>query len=104
MVGNMYSERIKQIRQTLDLSVAKLSKKIGIAERTIVSYEYEGRTPSLDFLVQMCKKLNINPSWFLFGEGKMFKNDVTQIEQIKQIKKELLLELRQMLKDEGMTR
>ena len=68
----MYSVRIKKIRETLNLSVAKLSKKIGIAERTIVSYESEGRTPSLDFLAQLCKILEINPSWFLFGNGEMF--------------------------------
>lgn len=95
----MYSEKIKQIRQTLNLSVAKLSRKIGIAERTIVSYEHEGRTPSLDFLAQICKSFNINPSWFLFGEGEMFKKDVPQFEQVKG---ELLAEVRQMLKEEGL--
>lgn len=68
----MYKDRIKQIRTKLNLSVAKLSKKINIAERTIVSYESEGRTPSLEFLAQLCKIFEISPSWFLFGEGEMF--------------------------------
>lgn len=68
----MYSERIKAVRNKLDLSVAKLSKKINIPERTIVSYEKEGRTPSLDFLAQICVTFDINPSWFLFGKGEMF--------------------------------
>lgn len=95
----MYSERIKEIRSKLGISVAKLSKQIDIAERTIVSYESEGRTPSLEFLARLCKKLGVNPSWFLFGEGEMFKKDVPQFEQVKG---ELLSEVRQMLKDEGL--
>lgn len=68
----MYSERIKQIRQTLDLSVAKLSKKIEIPDRTIASYE-GGRVPSLDFLARLCTTLNIDANWFITGEGEMFK-------------------------------
>lgn len=92
----MYSERIKKLRETLDLSVAKLSKQIDVAERTIVSYEREGRTPSLDFLAQICKKLNVNPSWFLFGTGEMFNAP-----QFDAVKTELRQEVLQILKDEG---
>ena len=68
----MYAERIRQIRNKLELSVSKLSKKINIPERTIVSYESEGRTPSLDFLSRLCSELDINPAWFLSGRGSMF--------------------------------
>ena len=81
----MYSERIKKIRKALDLSVSKLSKKIGIAERTIVSYESEGRTPSLDFLAQLCKHYDVNPSWFLFGNGEMFNEAAIQNEQLEKL-------------------
>lgn len=81
----MYSERIKKVRETLSISVAKLSKKIGIAERTIVSYESEGRTPSLDFLARLCKELNVNPSWFLFEKGEMFCSDARQDEQLEKL-------------------
>ena len=77
----MYAQRIKQIRTELNLSVSKLSKKINIPERTIVSYESEGRTPSIDFLAQLCKELNINPNWFLFGEGEIFNNSKSSLLQ-----------------------
>ena len=81
----MYSKRISEIRSALDLSVAKLSKKINIPERTIVSYEKEGRTPSLDFLAQICVTFDVNPTWFLFGTGEMFNNNAQQNEQLENL-------------------
>ena len=71
----MYSERIKELRNALDLSRPKLSKKIDIPERTIASYE-DGRIPSLEFLAHLCEVLNVNPTWFLFGRGTMFNSDI----------------------------
>ena len=54
------------------MSISKLSKIIGIPERTISSYERGERTPSVDFLAQLCIFLNINANWFLTGKGEMF--------------------------------
>jgi len=95
----MYAEKIKQIRSKLNLSVAKMSEKIDIPQRTITGYERGERNPSIEFLAQSCKILNVNINWFLTGEGEMFKKDVPQFEQVKD---ELLVEVRQMLKDEGL--
>lgn len=93
----MYSDRIKKIREALDLSVAKLSKKINIPVRTITSYELDGRTPSLDFLAQLCKELNISSEWFLFGKGEMFNAP-----QFEDVKGEILKEVEKMLKERGL--
>lgn len=95
----MYSEKIKEIRSKLNLSVAKMSEKIDIPQRTITGYERGERSPSIEFLAQICKILNVNINWFLTNEGEMFKKDVPQFEQVKG---ELLGEVRQMLKDEGL--
>ena len=95
----MYSERIKEIRKNLNLSVSKLSNKIDIPQRTITSYEQGDAPPSLKFLAELCKTFNINANWFLLGEGEMFRKDGPQFEQVKG---ELLGEVRQMLKDEGL--
>ena len=80
----MYQERIKQIRQELELSVAKLSKKIGIPERTITSYERNERVPSLEFLATLCRTFDINANWFLTGEGEMFRQKPFEQDELEQ--------------------
>ena len=59
----MYKERIKEIRSKLKLSVAKFAEKIKIPARTIVSYENDGRNPSIEFLTQCCTILNVNANF-----------------------------------------
>ena len=71
---NEYSEKVKQIRLKLNLSVAKMADKIGIPQRTITGYERAERMPSIEFLAQCCKILNINANWFITGQGDMFNN------------------------------
>lgn len=68
----MYAKKIKQIRSALNLSVSKLSEKLNIPARTITSYERGERTPSLEFLTQMCTNLNLNPTFFLLDRGPIF--------------------------------
>ena len=71
----MYSENLKKIRKELDLSVVKLSEKIEVSANTISAYERGIRCPSLDFGLQLYKKLNININWFITGEGEMFNGE-----------------------------
>ena len=92
----MYQERIKKIRSELQLSVAKMADEMNIPARTFVSYESDGRTPSLEFLAQLCKTFNINANWFITGKGEMFNP-----QQFDTAKDELRLEVLQILKDEG---
>ncbi len=90
----MYAQKIKQIRSQLNLSVAKLAEKINIPQRTITAYERNERTPSIEFLSQMCKILDINANWFLLDKGGMFNEKLPEKEEFKQeIKQELKEEL-----------
>lgn len=68
----MYADKVKKIRSMLKLSVAKLADEINIPARTITSYEQNERTPSIEFLTQLCIKLNVDPNYFLFGKEPMF--------------------------------
>lgn len=94
----MYAQKIKLIREKLNLSVAKLSEKIGIPQRTIVSYERNERTPSLEFLAQLCNILNINANWFLSNKGELFQAEITEKDILK---KEIIDEVKLILKNEG---
>lgn len=88
----MYKERIKEIRSKLKLSVAKFAEKIKIPARTIVSYENDGRNPSIEFLTQCCTILNVNANWFLTGKGDMFNAP-----QYEDVKDEILKEVDEIL-------
>lgn len=67
-----YQEKIKLIRQKLDISVAKMAKLLDMSASTLTNYERGDRTPSIDFLSQMNIKLNVNANWFVSGQGEMF--------------------------------
>ena len=95
----MYVKRIKELRESLGLSVPKLAERINIKARTIVSYE-AGRIPSLEFAAQLYKVYNVNLNWFVSGKGEMFngqdKTDHTGIDEA-QFKKLF----KQCMKEEG---
>ncbi len=74
----MFSNKIRTIRNVLELSQKELSKEIDIPERTIASYEL-GRAPSILFLLKICQKYNINANWFVTGNGEMFNNSSSTI-------------------------
>ena len=93
----MYQERIKKIRSELKLSVAKMAEEMQIPSRTFVSYESDGRTPSLEFLAQLCKTFNVNANWFITGDGTMFNAP-----KFEQVKDELAQEVRKILREEGL--
>lgn len=80
------------------MSVAKLAERIDVPARTITAYERGERQPSMEFLAHMCTILNLNANWFVTGKGEMFNKETPCFNELKE---ELLLEVRQMLKNEG---
>lgn len=68
----MYSSNLKRIRESKNLSIAKLSEIIGIPARTLTAYERSERTPSIELVSQLCKKMSVNINWFLTGNGEMY--------------------------------
>lgn len=98
----MYSNRIKEIRKKLNLSVAKMAEKIKIPTRTITGYERNERTPSVEFVAQCCTILNINANWFLTGKGEMFLTEQEFATQYENVKNDILKEVRKMFKEKGL--
>ncbi len=89
---------LKKVRQSLELSVAKMSKQLEMSASTLTSYERGERTPSVEFLTRLYKVFNINTNWFVSGEGTMFNktpicNTLT--------KSEFRNEVIEILKEEG---
>ena len=91
----MYSDRIKEIRTKLNISVAKLAKKLGMSASTLTSYETSSRTPSIEFCTRLYNVLDVNVNWFVSGKGEMFNA------QYNAEKDNLRSEVLQILKEEG---
>lgn len=66
--------RIKEIRDSLNLTQEEFGKRIGSARNTIANYENGNRNPSNSVLMSICREFNVNEAWLRTGEGEMFNS------------------------------
>lgn len=52
------------------LSVRKFAERLELAPTTLQEY-LKGRMPPADFIVRVCERLDIDPSWLMTGKGEM---------------------------------
>ena len=97
----MYANNLKQIRKSLNLSVAKFAQKLEMSANTLTGYERGVRTPSVSLFIQLYKKLNVNLNWFVSGEGEMFNSQNT-ININNDMKFYIRNEVKQILSEEGL--
>lgn len=62
--------RVKQYRQTVGFSQAKLAEKVGVARQTINLIENDKYNPSLDLCIRLAKALQTDLN-ALFWEGEV---------------------------------
>ncbi len=65
-------ERIKELRDALNLNQTDFGKKIGIVQTTVASYETGRRTPTTAVIKSICREYGVNESWLRDGIGEMF--------------------------------
>lgn len=65
-------ERIKIVRDTLDITQAAFAEKLGTARNTIANYEIGRREPMEATIKAICREFNVNYDWLKDGEGEMF--------------------------------
>ncbi len=94
----MYLQNLKKIRQKLGLSMAKFAQKLEIPAPTLTCYERGERTPSANLFLQLHDKINVNLNWFISGKGDMFLDQ----DNYQTIKDKIMVDVRQLLKDEGL--
>lgn len=66
------NERIKELRNILNLTQQEFADKIGTGRGNIAGYETGKRSPSEAVISLICEKFNVNETWFRTGEGEMF--------------------------------
>lgn len=63
---NIFSKRIKELRESLGMSQADFAKSVNTSQTTLSSYENTDKTPSLDIVKEIASKYNVSLDW-LFG-------------------------------------
>lgn len=65
-------ERIKKIRQELNLTQQEFADRLGVKRGTIANYEI-GRNEPVDSIISLiCREFNVNEDWLRNGTGEMF--------------------------------
>lgn len=78
-IGN----RIKRIRQKLNINQKSFGEKLGITNSAICAIEAGRRNPSESVLLSIGREFNINEQWLRTGEGEMFiKTDDSLISEL----------------------
>ena len=67
------NQRIKQVRQALNLSQAKFAKEISISNGYIASIELEKRNVNDRLIKLVCITFNVSEHWLRTGNGDMFE-------------------------------
>jgi transcriptional regulator with XRE-family HTH domain len=65
-------ERLKLLRQHLNLSQQAFADKLGISSKTIVRYETGQSYPTEKTLRLIEQTFSVNPEWLRHGRGEMF--------------------------------
>jgi len=68
----MTENRIKLVRETLNLSQREFGKKLGVSRDVISNIEYGRVQPKKLLLQHMCQQYQVNEHWLETGDGEIF--------------------------------
>ncbi|WP_457792138.1 helix-turn-helix domain-containing protein [Anaeromassilibacillus sp. SJQ-5] len=78
--------RIKELRQSLQLSQAKFAKAIAVSNGYIAGIELGKRTVNDRMVMLICATFHVREDWLRNGEGSMFEQELEQeLEQLKHL-------------------
>ena len=78
------NERIKLLRNTLQMTQQEFADRIKVKRNTVATYEMGRSVPSDSAIALICKEFSVNETWLRTGTGDMFlqENKDTQISQM----------------------
>lgn len=74
------NKRLREIRETLNLTQKDFSEKIGFAQATYSQIENGLRNINERIIKLLCKTFDVNEEWFRTGKGEMFTNESDLLE------------------------
>jgi len=70
-------DRIRTLIDTFADGKAKhFSELVGVKQSTLATYLSKGSEPSLDSIIKISIKTNVNLNWLVLGEGSMYRGEV----------------------------
>lgn len=80
------SERIREVRNTLGLTLEKFGDRLGVTKVAISNIEKGNRNLTKQMTKAICREFNVDYMWLTTGDGEMFiDNDDDFIERIDRI-------------------
>lgn len=65
-------ERIKDVRNSLGLTLEKFGEKLGVTKTAISRIEKGGRSLTEQMTKSICREFSVDYMWLTTGEGEMF--------------------------------
>ena len=66
--------RIKELRNSLDLTQQKFADRLGIQRGAIANYELERNVPIDAVISLICREFNVREAWLRDGTGEMLES------------------------------
>lgn len=76
------NQRVKQIRQSLNLSQAKFAKALSISNGYIAGIELEHNNVNERLIKLICFTFNVSKEWIKTGTGNMFNEQPNQLAEL----------------------
>lgn len=68
----MQGKRVRELRKTLNLTLEKFGKPLGVGKTAISNIENDNRSLTEQMIVSICREYNVNEEWLRNGTGEMF--------------------------------
>ena len=68
------NERIKKVRNSLNISQTDFAQKLSVSRSAICKMESGENYPSEQTIKLICNEFSVNEEWLRTGNGKMFKS------------------------------
>jgi len=72
------NQRVKQVRQALNLSQAKFAKALSMSNGYVAGIELEHNKVNGRIIKLICFTFHVNENWLRTGEGDMFEEEPDQ--------------------------
>lgn len=67
-------ERVKEVRKSLNLTLEKFGKKLGVGKTAISNIEKGNRNLTEQMALAICREYNVNYDYLIYGDVEMFDN------------------------------
>lgn len=92
------SERIKELRERLNLSQEALGARVGVTRGAISRIENGTNSLTPAMILSLCREFNVREEWLREGTGEMF-NELSQEEEVAYIVGQALPQAPDFIKD-----